>query len=247
MQNMISVIIPVYNAEAYIGRCLDSIISQSYKNFEIICVINGCVDKSLEICQKYSKENENIKLDIIVLQKFVGQPVFGNTFAQLEISITGGDDFKLMSMPERADNNDGKWYYVTENSTELPYGTHLDSSGIEFKNQNTELKNITFSQITNPNDLQSYDKIELSADSYLLGDIDNVNIGFNADGQHPVLILKINEEFDSNGNLSIAPPPVHSETYSYRIAIRNPYTIHGDFGPEAQLSYLINGHQYKHH
>ena len=195
-----------------------------------------------EFLEHEIKENENIQLDIIVLQKFAGQPVFGNTFAQLEIAITGGDDFKLMSMPERADNNDDKWYYVTENSTELPYGTHLSSSAIEFKNQNTELKNITFSQITNHEELQSYDKIELSADSYLLGDIDNVNIGFNADGQHPVLILKINEAFDSNGNLSIAPPPVHSETYSYRIAIRNPYTIHGDFGPEAQLSYLINGH-----
>ena len=194
-----------------------------------------------EFLEHEIKENENIKLDIIVLQKFVGQPVFGNTFAQLEITITGGDDFKLMSMPERADNNDGKWYYVTENSTELPYGTHLDSSGIEFKNQNTELKNITFSQITNPNDLQSYDKIVLNADSYVLGDIDNVSIGFNANGQHPVLILKINEEFDSNGNLSIATPPVHTETYSYRIVIRNPYTIRGDFGPKAQLVYQING------
>ena len=195
-----------------------------------------------EFLEHEIKENENIKLDIIVLQKFVGQPVFGNTFAQLEITITGGDDFKLMSRPERADNNDGKWYYVTENSTELPYGTHLDSSGIEFKNQNTELKNITFSQITNPNDLQSYDKIVLNADSYVLGDIDNVSIGFNANGQHPVLILKINEEFDSNGNLSIATPPVHTETYSYQIVIRNPYTIRGDFGPKAQLVYQINGH-----
>ena len=195
-----------------------------------------------EFLEHEIKENENIKLDIIVLQKFVGQPVFGNTFAQLEITITGGDDFKLMSRPERADNNDGKWYYVTEKSTELPYGTHLDSSGIEFKNQNTELKNITFSQITNPNDLQSYDKIVLNADSYVLGDIDNVSIGFNANGQHPVLILKINEEFDSNGNLSIATPPVHTETYSYQIVIRNPYTIRGDFGPKAQLVYQINGH-----
>ena len=195
-----------------------------------------------EFLEHEIKENENIKLDIIVLQKFVGQPVFGNTFAQLEISITGGDDFKLMSMPVRADKNDGKWYYVTENSTELPYGTHLSSSAIEFKNQNTELKNITFSQITNHEELQSYDNIDLNADSYVLGDIDNVSIGFNANGQHPVLILKINEEFDSNGNLSIATPPVHTETYSYQIVIRNPYTIRGDFGPKAQLVYQINGH-----
>lgn len=195
-----------------------------------------------EFLEHEIKENENIKLDIIVLQKFVGQPVFGNTFAQLEISITGGDDFKLMSMPVRADKNDGKWYYVTENSTELPYGTHLSSSAIEFKNQNTELKNITFSQITNHEELQSYDNIDLNTNSYVLGDIDNVSIGFNADGQHPVLILKINEEFDSNGNLSIATPPVHTETYSYQIVIRNPYTIRGDFGPKAQLVYQINGH-----
>ena len=194
-----------------------------------------------EFLEHKIKENENIQLDIIVLQKFAEQPVFGNTFAQLEIAITGGDDFKLMGEPEHADTNDGKWYYVKDDSTELPYGTHLGRSSIEFRNQNTELKNITFSQITDHKDLQSYDKIELSADSYLLGDIDNVNIGFNADGQHPVLILKINEEFDSNGNLSIATPPVHTDSYNYSIAIKNPYTIHGDFGPDAQLVYMING------
>lgn len=194
-----------------------------------------------EILEHEKGDNDLVKLEIIVLQNFKHTPVYGNTFAQLEIAITGGDDFKLMGEPKHADTNDGKWYYVKDESTELPYGTHLVRSSIEFRNQNTELKNITFSQITDPKDLQSYDKIELSADSYLLVDIDNVNIGFGTGGRHPVLILKINEEFDSNGNLSITTPPVHADRYNYSIAIKNPYTIHGDFGPSAQLVYMING------
>lgn len=57
-----SIIIPVYNVEKYLNKCIDSIINQSYKNFEIILVNDGSTDKSKKICEKYKKKYKNIFL-----------------------------------------------------------------------------------------------------------------------------------------------------------------------------------------
>ncbi len=50
----ISVIIPVYNAANYVGRCIESVQAQTYNNWQMILVDDGSKDKSLEICQKYA-------------------------------------------------------------------------------------------------------------------------------------------------------------------------------------------------
>ena len=52
---MISIIIPVYNAEQYIDRCLKSIQNQSYSDYEVIIIDDGSTDKSFEICKKWSE------------------------------------------------------------------------------------------------------------------------------------------------------------------------------------------------
>ena len=52
-EEKISVIVPVYNMELYLDRCLKSIINNSYKNLEIICVNDGSTDTSLKILEKY--------------------------------------------------------------------------------------------------------------------------------------------------------------------------------------------------
>lgn len=59
---LISVIIPVYNVEKYLKKCLDSIICQTYKNLEIICINDGSTDSSLEILQEYAQKDTRIKL-----------------------------------------------------------------------------------------------------------------------------------------------------------------------------------------
>lgn len=62
MKKTISVIIPVYNAEKFIGRCLDSIINQTYKNLEIICVNDCSKDNSLNILLSYAKKDSRISV-----------------------------------------------------------------------------------------------------------------------------------------------------------------------------------------
>lgn len=62
MNNKISIIIPVYNVENYIERCIDSLISQSYINLEIILVDDGSTDKSGEICDRYAVVDNRIKV-----------------------------------------------------------------------------------------------------------------------------------------------------------------------------------------
>ena len=59
---LLSVIIPVYNVEPYLEQCLDSVVNQTYKNLEIICINDGSTDNSLKILEKYQKKDERIKL-----------------------------------------------------------------------------------------------------------------------------------------------------------------------------------------
>lgn len=62
MSIKVSVVIPVYNVEKYLPRCLDSLIEQTLSDIEIICVDDGSTDKSLNILQAYSKKYPNIKI-----------------------------------------------------------------------------------------------------------------------------------------------------------------------------------------
>lgn len=50
MKDLISVIVPIYNSENSLVRCIDSLINQSYSNLEIILVNDGSTDNSLDIC-----------------------------------------------------------------------------------------------------------------------------------------------------------------------------------------------------
>lgn len=59
-KELISVIIPVYNVEDYLEKCIQSVINQTYTNLEIILVNDGSTDKSGQICDKYSKIDERI-------------------------------------------------------------------------------------------------------------------------------------------------------------------------------------------
>lgn len=58
----VSIIVPVYNVEEYIEECLESIIKQTYSNFELIVIDDGSTDKSFEICKKISEKDDRVSL-----------------------------------------------------------------------------------------------------------------------------------------------------------------------------------------
>lgn len=71
----VSVVIPVYNSEKYIKKCLDSVLNQTLQDFEVICINDGSKDDSLRILQEYTKKDPRI---IIIDKKNEGQGIAKN-------------------------------------------------------------------------------------------------------------------------------------------------------------------------
>ena len=65
MRPMVSIIVPVYNAEQYLRRCVDSILNQEYTDFELFLVNDGSTDSSGDICEEYGEKDPRV----IVIQK----------------------------------------------------------------------------------------------------------------------------------------------------------------------------------
>lgn len=59
---MISIIVPVYNVELYIHQCIDSIISQTYRDIEILLIDDGSTDKCGNICDEYARIDPRIRV-----------------------------------------------------------------------------------------------------------------------------------------------------------------------------------------
>lgn len=89
----ISVIVPVYNVQAYLGACIESILKQTYSNLEIILVDDGSSDRSGEICDLYAKNDSRI---IVVHKKNGGVSAARNTGIELSsgdyITFVDSDD-----------------------------------------------------------------------------------------------------------------------------------------------------------
>ena len=92
--SLVSVIVPVYNAEKYLRKCLDSLINQTLKDIEIILVDDGSIDSSLEICMDYAKNHAGIK---VLTQKNQGPSVARNNALKIAcgkyIGFVDSDDF----------------------------------------------------------------------------------------------------------------------------------------------------------
>lgn len=59
---LVSVIVPVYNVEAYIGKCIDSILSQTFTDFELLLIDDGSSDNSLKICRQYESKDPRVRI-----------------------------------------------------------------------------------------------------------------------------------------------------------------------------------------
>lgn len=102
----VSIIIPVYDAGMYIEECLDSVIDQTYKNLEIICVDDCGTDNSMKIVEEYAKKDKRIK--VIHHEKNKGLAVTRNTgirHAKGEyIFFLDSDDYLSLNLIEESMN-----------------------------------------------------------------------------------------------------------------------------------------------
>ena len=62
MNPKLSIIVPVYNVEQYLDKCIKSILNQTFKDFELILVDDGSIDNSGEICDEYAKKDSRVKV-----------------------------------------------------------------------------------------------------------------------------------------------------------------------------------------
>ena len=97
----ISIIIPVYNVEKYLEQCLKSVINQTFKDIEIICINDGSTDNSLEILEAFQKQDERIK---IINKQNEGQGIARNEGLKVAkgeyISFIDPDDWVAQGMYE---------------------------------------------------------------------------------------------------------------------------------------------------
>lgn len=101
-QPRISVIVPVYNVEKYLNRCIDSILAQTYEKLEIILIDDGSTDGSGKLCDEYAVREERI---IVIHQKNAGQAAARNRALEVMqgewIAFVDSDDFICDTFIER--------------------------------------------------------------------------------------------------------------------------------------------------
>lgn len=132
---MISVIIPVYNAERTLQRCVDSLLAQTFKDYEIILVNDGSRDHSLDVCKSYADCHDNIK---IIDQKNAGVSAARNAgivYAQGEfITFIDSDDYVRPS------------YLEDFNSTKLTADIYVQGIDYIFPHNNRTKHFFTYSE-----------------------------------------------------------------------------------------------------
>ena len=101
MEPVVSVIIPVYNAEHYLERCLESIQRQSFRDFELILVDDGSADRSPEICREYQARDSRVQ---VLRQQNAGPGAARNTGLDAArgeyVTFVDSDDFAEPCMLE---------------------------------------------------------------------------------------------------------------------------------------------------
>ena len=113
-KDLVSVIVPVYNIEKYLPRCIESILDQTYKNWEAIFINDGSIDNSLKVLEEYKKRDERIK---IIDKKNAGSGAARNDGIETSkgkyIAFLDSDDWYEEDFLEKLYNN------LIENSSDV--------------------------------------------------------------------------------------------------------------------------------
>lgn len=116
MQPKISVIVPVYNVEKYIDRCMDSILNQTYSNLEIVLVDDGSPDRCPELCDAYKDKDPRVK---VIHKRNGGLGLARNTGLESAtgeyVTFVDSDDFLDLNMVDKLCQT------LCENDAEVAY------------------------------------------------------------------------------------------------------------------------------
>ena len=127
MNLKISVIIPVYNAEKTLHRCGDRILFQTFSDFEVLLIDDGCKDNSGKICDEYAKKDSRVKVIHKVNGGVSSARNMGLDNAKGEwITFIDADDYIASDFLSAINNNDCDFIIVQENIG-LAKGFHLKS------------------------------------------------------------------------------------------------------------------------
>lgn len=147
--NKFSIIVRIYNAAKYLNQCIESVISQTYSNWELVLVNDGSTDSSLQICESFASKDERIKV--------VSQENQGGVAAQLAgFDNATGDYICSLDADDWYDNNlleiCNKYF---ENNTEIDL--LLFGYKCFYENNSTSLFSLTSdNKVLNTNDLVSF-------------------------------------------------------------------------------------------
>ena len=138
METKISVIIPVYNTEEYLGNCLTSICTQTLEDLEIICINDASEDNSLNILNDFVNKDKRIKVINFRLNKGAAQARnYGIEIAKGEfISFIDSDDYL-----ETADFYEKLYIKAIQTNADITKGLYKNSSdNTVFKEINNKIK-----------------------------------------------------------------------------------------------------------
>ena len=107
----VSILIPVYNVEKYLSKCLESILLQTYKNIEIIIINDGTTDSSLDIAELYAS-----KYDLLLdpLARDLAEKYNNQVTKEFRIKYSIGDDTSGFSSPKRGFTISSSKLFVTK-------------------------------------------------------------------------------------------------------------------------------------
>ena len=128
----VSVIVPVYNVEKYLRECLESLVNQTLKEIEIICINDGSDDSSLEVLNEYASKDSRFK---IISQQNQGQGIARNKGIDIAngeyLQFVDPDDWVETNMLEKLYNFANK---NNSNVVRFNYSNYNDYSGKFKKN-----------------------------------------------------------------------------------------------------------------
>ena len=121
MQPLISILVPVYNVERYLARCLNSIVTQTYSNLEIILVNDGSSDRSGGICDEYAAQDSRIR---VIHQANAGVATARNK----ALAAVSGEYFMFVDSDDFLSPDAVEVLYkrIVEDDSDMAVGKHTD-------------------------------------------------------------------------------------------------------------------------